>query len=75
MVIGFPLYFLKIKPLVDASEEKKEKLAAEELLKAEKERRRLQAQYSKDNYRTDLNMTTAEKALRLSPEEIKAKIK
>jgi len=40
------------------------------VLKEEEESRKKKVAYAKENYRNDIHMTTSEKAMRLSPEQI-----
>ena len=71
---GLPLYFLKVRPAQLKFREQVEAKAAADLEMQRQLELRKKTQYAKENYRTDMSLTTEEKGLRMTGEELKAKI-
>ena len=65
-VVSMPLYFYKVKPLQRQRQEQLAEQRSQAILKEENQRIQERTKYVKQNYRTDLNISTADKALRLS---------
>lgn len=72
---GLPLYFLKVKPILQRYADEKEKNDEKKALAQISDENKQRIAYAKENYRLDPSMTTQEKALRLSPEQMEQKIR
>ena len=70
LYVGLPLYFLKIRPILQRYQDQSEKNMEKKVLKEEEDNRKKKVAYAKENYRNDIHMTTSEKAMRLSPEQM-----
>ena len=70
-----PLYFLKVKPIFEKYKEDKAEKDEADYYMLLKEDQKKQIEYAKANYRQDVSLTTSEKAMRMTPEQMERVIK
>ncbi len=70
-----PLYFFKVKPILERHQTEQEIKLKEAEAKKLKENEKLKVEYAKEFYKTDLSLTTEDKAMRLTPEQLQAQIR
>ena len=74
-VIAMPVYFLKIRPVQLAGVDARKELQKEEWIKNDEVEQRQRQKYIKQNLRSDMSLTTEEKASFLSKEQRMNRIK